>query len=312
MRPHDYELYQRFASALISFDQNKTHLPGIRTAASLATFVEQLLESIHRVKYVSVIKTRKLSHRVIDVGDELFDPIKAAIVYQRIGNIDEAFWLVFLSTYFGKHRRAGWQSLRDVYGRLGDGELWNWDNVSSSPPEFKEWLHSHQRILKSKEIRGFGNHRKYETLDAYSSRGTGAAVESYVNWIGSTRSHMRLIENAYLESDNNPTKTFSHLYESMKVVASFGRTARFDYLTMIGNIGLANIEPGIAYLKNSTGPKQGARLLFGGNTLAPLNTEFLESQLVELGTELGVGMQVMEDALCNWQKSPEVLKKFRG
>jgi hypothetical protein len=30
---------------------------------------------------------------------------------------------------------------------------------------------------------GFGNHRKYESLDADSPRGTGAVVESYVGWV---------------------------------------------------------------------------------------------------------------------------------
>ena len=52
----------------------------------------------------------------------------------------------------------------------------------------------------------------------------------------------------------------------------------------------------------------GARLLFGGNnSLVSLN-----NWLVELGAELNVGMQVLEDALCNWQKSPDKFRRFRG
>jgi hypothetical protein len=38
----------------------------------------------------------------------------------------------------------------------------------------------------------------------------------------------------------------------------------------------------------------------------------LEEWLVQLGAGLGVGMQVLEDALCNWQKSPVQFKRFRG
>jgi hypothetical protein len=34
--------------------------------------------------------------------------------------------------------------------------------------------------------------------------------------------------------------------------------------------------------------------------------------VVKLGDALGVGMQVMEDSLCNWQKSPEAYVPFRG
>ena len=42
---------------------------------------------------------------------------------------------------------------------------------------------------------------------------------------------------------------------------------------------------------------------------SPVN---LDRWLVELNNELKVGMQVLEDSLCNWQKSPEKFKPFRG
>ena len=93
----------------------------------------------------------------------------------------------------------------------------------------------------------------------------------------------------------------------MTAVKRFGRTARFDYLTMIGKLGLGNIQPGSAYLLESTGPLKGARLLFGPATRATL-----ETLTVQLGNRLDVGMQVMEDSLCNWQKSPGIFKPFRG
>jgi hypothetical protein len=94
----------------------------------------------------------------------------------------------------------------------------------------------------------------------------------------------------------------------MDAVASFGRTARFDYLTMVGKLGLAQIEPGSTYMQGSTGPLQGARLLFGEAASAAA----LDAWLVELDGVLDVGMQVLEDALCNWQKSPEKFIPFRG
>ena len=72
---------------------------------------------------------------------------------------------------------------------------------------------------------------------------------------------------------------------------SFGRMAKFDYLTMIGKLELAHIEPGSTYLEGATGPLAGARLLFGGSTTARLSREDLHSRSVELGDALGVGMQ---------------------
>lgn len=38
----------------------------------------------------------------------------------------------------------------------------------------------------------------------------------------------------------------------------------------------------------------------------------LEDWILDLDGVLGVGMQVMEDSLCNWQKSPTRFIHFRG
>jgi hypothetical protein len=294
---------------LLAFDREKRPLPGIRDSASRETLVEQLLESIRRVKFIAVLRTRELSDRRADPNDELFDPLKAAILYQRQRNIEEACWLVFLSVHFGKHARAGWHYVREVYGRLGEAGRWDWASTSVDPSGFRAWLHAHQDDLKREGIpRGFGNHRKYESLDAYSENGTGAVVESYVRWVGPPRTQQELMEQACRQAGGDPRKAFDGLYQSMRVVARFGRLARFDYLTMLGKLGLAAIEPGSTYIENATGPLRGARLLFGTDESAAT----LDQCLIELDTQLSLGMQVLEDALCNWQKSPARFIPFRG
>ncbi len=313
MRPPDRDRAQQLENGLLAFSRNTRRLPGIRARARRLAFVEQLLESIRRVQYVSVVRSRQVSAGRADPNDELFDPLLAAILYQNQGLFDEAFWLVFLFVHFGKHARSGWLYAREIYGALGSGARWDWARTSSNPSEFRQWLAAHQEELKPKGVpHGFGNHRKYESLDAHSARGTGAVVESYVRWVGPPRTHQELMKTACDQAAGDPRKAFDLLYHSMDTVVSFGRTARFDYLAMIGKLGLAPIEPGSAYVHSSTGPLRGARLLFGGNNTAPLSGADLDAWLVELGNELGVGMQVLEDALCNWQKSPEKFKPFRG
>jgi hypothetical protein len=122
-----------------------------------------------------------------------------------------------------------------------------------------------------------------------------------------------MLAQAALEQSNaDSRKAFDHLYCSMDDVIAFGRTAKFDYLTMVGKLGLAQIEPGIPYLDGSTGPLRGARLLFGGSRTANINVHTLDKWLTEVGITLNVGMQVLEDALCNWQKSPGKFIPFRG
>jgi hypothetical protein len=267
------------------------------------------VESVRRVKYVSVIAALPLSPLRADPSEDLFDPLKAAILNQRLGNIDEAHWLVFLFVHFGKHARAGWRYAREIYGRLGAATHWDWARTSADPSGFRDWLSAHQDELKRPGVpRGFGNHRKYESLDARSAAGTGAVVESYVNWVAPPRTHEELVQAALNRTGHDSRRAFDELYRSMTAVARFGRTARFDYLTMLGKLGLAAIEPGCPYLTGSTGPIKGACLLFGTSARA----KQLDQWLTELDTRLGVGMQVLEDALCNWQKSPTALKRFRA
>lgn len=313
MKPKDFQFANELRIGLQTFSQKRRHLPGIDKAASCEVLIEQLVESVHRIKYISLIAQRDVSPVRADPASDYFDPERAAILRKREGRIDEAFWFVFLSVHFGKNARGGWRYAREVYGCLGNGAPWDWARTSADPAVFRQWLAENQYVLKRPGVPGgFGNHRKYESLNAHLDTGTGAVVESYITWVGPTRSHEILVQEAVDAAHGNPRKAFDLLYRSMAAVKRFGRTARFDYLTMVGKMGLAPIEPGSTYMQGATGPLAGARLLFGGSTDAPFDRATLDTWLIDLDSDLKVGMQVLEDALCNWQKSPEKFKPFRG
>ena len=312
MRPKDLVLSTDLESALLAFSNTVRPLSGINDSTSQNVFVEQLVESVHRVRYVSVIKNRDVSESRADPGDLLFDPLKAAILKQRSGEIDEAFWLIFLFVHFGKNSRGGWRYAREVYGGLGETR-WNWMNTSADPEGFRSWLRINRAYLERKAPSGgFGNHRKYESLDPDSPGGTGEVVKSYVTWVGPTRTHQPMVSAALAQSNGDRKAAFDILYRSMDAVVHFGRIARFDYLTMVGKLGLAAIEPGSPYILSSSGPAKGAQLLFGDPSGPAIRVADLNAWTVQLDSYLNVGMQVLEDALCNWQKSPREFKPFRG
>lgn len=314
MRPRNTLLADRLRAALISYDENRQPLIGIRDPQFRESFLEQLIESVRRIGYIQAIAERDISTQRIDPASTLFDPERGAIFFNRQHNFDEACWLVFLAVHFGKNRRSGWRLCRDIYGRLGSPNNWDWNTTSANPAAFGNWLHLNLGQLRGGDgiARGFGNHRKYLSLDPFIPAGTGAAVETYINWIGAGRGHMAAFQEATNQVANDPKVLFNHLFQSMNVVASFGRTAKFDYLTMLGKIGLVNIVPGSTYLHGATGPVPGAKLLFSGVTDANISRTDLEAFLVRLDQELQVGMQAFEDALCNWQKSPGTFRPFRG
>jgi hypothetical protein len=307
MKPRDVLLAHTLDDALQHHSANVRNLSGVRSTQRRLVLVEQLLDSLHRVEYARRLSSATVSPRRADPNDVLFDPLKAAVLRHQLGDVDEAFWLVFLFVHFGKHKGLDWRYLSAVYGRLGGVKPWDWQNVSASPKGFRRWLGSHESAIKSVHG-GFGNHRKYISLSAWSNAGTGAAFETYVDWVGPSRSHSAVVNGAIQAAGHNPKEGFDLLYRSMNAVASFGRMARFDYLTMLGKLGFANIEPPRPYLSGATGPLAGARLLYGVEGAASQ----MDHWLVELDADLNVGMQVVEDAICNWQKRPDVYVRFRG
>jgi hypothetical protein len=306
VRPRDRELAEQIDGALRDFDARVYPLPGIQNAAVRSAFLEQVMESIHRVHFIAGIARRDISPLRADPANPIFDPVRAAVLRQRQGRIDEAFWFVFISVHFGKHLRDGWLLARQVYGALCEAPAWDWTRTRADPCAFRVWLAKNRNRITGR----FGNHRKYETLDARSPKGTGAAVESYVAWVHRAGSHEALVRKAEEECAGDRRKMFDWLYGSMNSVARFGRTARFDYLTMLGKIGLAPIEPGSTYMTGATGPFAGGCLLFG--TPKSISRTEIDQRLVRLGDRVGVGMQVIEDSLCNWQKSPRTFVRFRG
>ena len=304
--PSRAALANRLSAALVSFAASRRPLPGVASTPARETLAMQMVASVRRIEHTEVVLKRPIDPARADPASDLFDPERAAILHMRSGRTDEAIWLVFLAIHFGKHPRHGWRMVRDVYSGLG-GTPWTWDRVSGSPVAFRAWLAANgDRIGGS-----FGNHRKYESNNGDRPSGTGAVVASYVAWIGPTRSHARHFAGLVREGGNDPNAIFEHFYRCM-AVARFGRLGKFDFLCLLGRLGLAPIAPGRAYLKGATGPLRGARLLFGGDAEAPLREPVLEDLLVELDGDLQVGMQVMEDSLCNWQKSPTKFIHFKG
>lgn len=312
MTPADQKTLEDLAKRLDEYETQYGPLPGIADPAARRTLLLQMIDSLRRVRYVKTVLTRDISTRRADPQDDIFDPIKAAVLAIRNGNVEEAYWLVFLFVHFGRHSTGRYRYIRDIYGRLGDTPMWSWGEVSADPERFREWLRENQDHIRQSELPGgFGNHRKYQSLDADKPKGTGAAVTSYVSWVMTHGTHQQLMNHAVQSSANDAQQAFDTLYHSMDHVASFGRLARFDYLAMIGKLELANLQPGSVYLSGASGPTAGARLLLTKNGSATMTTDEMESEINRLANHLQIGMQAAEDSICNWQKSPTSFKPVR-
>lgn len=303
----------QLSRSLATYTKNVRPLPGIVDKERADAFIEQLVESTRRTEYVRTMLDRPLSEERRLPNCAGFDPVLGAIVCMRNGDYEEACWLTLLGVQFGRARVGGWELCRAVYGRLGNGPTSSWTRTVGDVSELCNWIEDNaERIRIGPPRRRFGNHRKYESLKETDGRGTPRTIRTYVAWVKAIGSHKELIDSAIAGAEDDPYLAFDTLYRSMSAVASFGRLARFDYLSMLGKLRVASIKAGSTYLTSSTGPLKGAQLLFTQKGAEVPSTRIMDSRLRDLGEALGVTMQDLEDAICNWQKSPNSFKAFRG
>jgi hypothetical protein len=292
---------QQIEAALQHHAANTQPLPGITPQGSVTALALQIVASLRREDYYHAVQQKPVSAQRADPNHPSFDAERAVAFYVQQGMVDEAAWLIFLMTHFAKPAGSGWRRLQDVYGQLGAG-TWTWALVSANPAAFTAWLTANWKQVRGK----FGNHRKYESLDPARGRTTTRVVADYLALVG--QNGHQAFWASVTQNSNDP---FDRLYRQMKVF-TFGRLAKFDYLMLIARYGLVNMAPTSAYLQGATGPREGAALLFDGNRKSGAAASKLHRKLDLLDQDLGVGMAVLEDAICNWQKSPRKFVHFKG
>lgn len=282
-------------------------LPGLVPPGAVETLALQIVASIRREDYFQVIQRRgPIPAFRCDPTDVRFEAELGVVHFLQRGEIDEAAWLIFLMTTFGKPAASGWLRLRDVYGRLGCGVA-SWPAVAAHPPLLEEWLADNWRGVRGRQ----GNHRQYESIRPDAARPIGHGITQYVEWVVASGGHERLFARLVREAGNSPEAIFDHFFQALPSTG-FARLGRFDWVAMLDRYGLIAAVPPTAYLDGATGPLRGARLLIDGDTSGPSRPGRLQSALAVLDADLVVGMKVLEDALCNWQKSPGRFEHFKG
>lgn len=112
----------------------------------------QLVASRRRLDYTARLLSRAADPARADPHSPMFDPKRAVAHHVRAGDDDEAAWLVFLMTHFGKAGTHGWRHLKDVYGILGAGR-WTWPAVAADRDAL---LQANAYVIGGR----LGNHRK--------------------------------------------------------------------------------------------------------------------------------------------------------
>ena len=277
-----------------TFSQNIAQVPAAAFPIEIDVLSRQLVDSINRVDYFKKVQSRSISLVRTDPNHVLFDPIRA-ILYYKNHDLDEAFWLAFLMIHFGENYHSKWKLTKTFYGNFGQSPKLTWANVSNNPTLIDSWVSNIQSSgIKLK----FGNHRKYESFSHLKN-----VIVFYIQLVKSNGGHIQLFTP---DQNENAKEQFKRLFKELKFY-KFGRLGMFDYLSLIYKTQLANIEADSCYIKGSTGPKMGAKRLFGH-----LSDNQLDELSIQLADYLNIGYQEFEDAICNWQKSPDRYISYTG
>ena len=161
----------------------------------------------------------------------------------------------------------------------------------------------------------FSNHRRYTGFNPHSKTGLQTVIKNYQLWINIYGDHEALLNQIIIKSNKSSLSLFKTFYSAIPIGLSLARLGKFDFLTMVSKVGILKMEPDSTYLVGSSGPKSGAILLFyGSNNVKKIDLKLLQDKFDLLGTTLDIPycMQVLEDSVCNWQKSPTTYKYFKG
>ena len=244
----------------------------------IQTLARQIVDSTNKTAYFNILSQREVSAMRTQPQHVLFDPIRSVLYYKN-QNLDEACWLIFLMVHTGDSTKKNWQFVRELYDVIG-----KWDEINFDTME--NWL---KKAPKFK----FGGHRKYESLSQLID-----VVFSYQTWVKKMGGYAALFNQPF----DTPEQRYAWLYQKMRVFR-FGRLAKYDYLGLCALTGVASLKADRCYIEGSSGPLKGAKRLFGA-----YDDDTLNEMTMRLAENLEIGYQEIEDALCNWQKSPQRYK----
>lgn len=310
MQRAHYNRRTQLDAAITAYEKANGKLAGLSTAARKETWLDQLISSLRRIEYMKLLTTAKIDPARDNPDNSLFDPIRAAARLGKLGRRDEAVWMAFFATHFGKHVVDGWKLAANVLGSFGAGPVWDVTTYGNGRAAFDQMLVQNQAALADANQSGrFSNHRQYQSKKPNI---ISAVFSTYYDWQFSAGGFAQLINSTHQRVGQNPTEVFDELYRSLNAVYGFGRLGKFDFLTMLSKLDLAPIEAGSAYIVGATGPLSGAKLLFYNSTSHPVSAGQLSPRVDALDDYLQTGKQVIEDSLCNWQKSPDKYVYFKG
>lgn len=262
------------------------------------TLSMQTIDSIRRVKIYETYQFRA------DIADAKGLPYSYtsnpfSLAQRTSLSIETRVWVIYVATYFGKSDTSKWKLFNNVAFR-SDNSLITFEEIIDNKEGYFDYLRNMNFFEGSK----YSNHRKYTRKSLDGERGVLTSFEFMLD-------HM----NQFCLNAFSP---FDTIYQQALNIPNFGRMAAFDFTCSLSKCGLNVDQPTSMYHKYSTGPLDAINdILILAGVESPnnnLKVTFGDELLNWFNTNYEIYMlaQVLEDAICNWQKSPTSYFRYFG
>ncbi len=257
----------------------------------------QTFDSIRRIQIYDTYRLK--SQQAVQAKETFIHTSNPFVLAQRSDlNLLNRTWIIYLATYFGKSNKSHWELFNRASFRQ-DQSLIKFDEIQADLDNYFNYLLSFEFF----DSCSYSNHRKYTAKRLTGDKGLFRSMEYFVN-------------NIYNYSTGNKME-FHEMYVLSQKIPNFGRLGGFDFTSALVKCRLNVKEPKSMYANHSTGPLQGLELL-----LKLTNNNASKSSQIQLSFDLMdwffknskifmVG-QVLEDAICNWQKNTKRYIRYIG
>jgi hypothetical protein len=266
-------------------------------ANTLNTLARQTNDSIRRIEIYRTYKERAI-HAVSKKLDFYHTSIPFVLAQRSDLSQNNRLWILYLATYFGKSNQSGWE----LFNRAtfdSNKSLMLFQDIQKDLDEYFRHLSSFDFF----DGCSYSNHRKFTAKRLTGEKGVFESMEYFVENINQYSFEHRM--------------DFHSIYKAAQKIPNFGRLAAFDFSSSLVKCGFNVAEPESMYGENSTGPLNAIGLLLRlTNSDSSSKAKFqlcvdLMKWFQENSNIFMVG-QVLEDAICNWQKNPSTYTWYKG
>jgi hypothetical protein len=263
----------------------------------LNILAKQTFDSIRRIQIYGTYKIRA-SQAVLDRKSFIHTSNPFVLAQRSDLNLQNRAWIIYLATYFGKSDKSKWTLFnRATFDQKKSIILF--DEIVLDLDKYFKYLSGFDFFDNA----NYSNHRKFTPKNLKKDNGVFKSMEYFANNI-----------NQYSTSKE---MEFHEVYLLSQKIPNFGRLAGFDFTSSLVKCGFNIKEPKSMYADHSTGPLKGLELLLKltNNDASKISQKKLSPNLVEWfskNSNIFMIGQVLEDAICNWQKDNRKYIRYIG